>query len=38
MALAGHSTSDMSLGYTHVNRSLTAAAIAQLPSLIEKAA
>jgi hypothetical protein len=37
MALAGHSSDAMSLGYTHVNRSLTAAAIAALPS-VERAA
>jgi integrase len=37
MALAGHSSDTISLGYTHVNRSLTAAAIAALPS-VERAA
>jgi integrase len=35
--LAGHSSDAMSLNYTHVSRTLTAAAIAQIPS-IQKAA
>ena len=35
--LAGHSSDAMSLGYTQVSRALTAAAIAQIPS-VEKAA
>jgi integrase len=38
MALAGHSSDTMSLGYTHVSRALTAAAIAQLPSMMTKQA
>jgi integrase len=37
MALAGHSSDTMSLGYTHVSRTLTAAAIEALPS-VERAA
>jgi integrase len=35
--LAGHSSDAMSLNYTQVSRALTAAAIAQIPS-VEKAA
>ena len=31
--LAGHSSDAMSLNYTHVSRTLTAAAIAQIPSI-----